>query len=133
MDTATVTDSASRGSVTTVCTASPPPPGSHFSRVGWSHSDRISSNVSPPSVDRNRPPGSVPAYTTPGASAPAGCNCQTRSSEVPVSFGYFTGCCVGSSHVAPRSSEWKTDGPQWALSPPASTRGAAPRVSMPTE
>lgn len=132
VETATVTASGSRGSVITVCRPSPPPPGTHFPRLGCSHSGRTSSKESPRSVERNNAAGSVPAYTTPGASGPAGCSCQTRSREAPVSWGNFTAGAAGSRQVAPRSSELKTDGPQCALSPPASSRGTGPRRSTAT-
>ncbi len=50
-----------------------------------------------------------------------------------MSSGNFTAGLAGSVQVLPRSSEWKTEGPQWALSPPASSRGVGRRVSMATE
>ncbi len=132
VDTATVTARASRASVRTVCRPSPPPPGTHLERVGCSHSGRTSSKLSPRSSERYSAAGSVPAYTTSGSAA-AGCSCHTRSSEAPVSFGNFTAAFAGSVHVCPRSSEWKTDGPQCALSPPTRRRGEGPRVSIATE
>ncbi len=61
VDTATVTASRSRGSVSTVCSPSPPPPGTQRDRVGCSQSGRTSSNDSPRSSDRNSAAGSVPA------------------------------------------------------------------------
>lgn len=61
VETATVTAFGSRASVSTVCRPSPPPPGTHFDRVGCSHSGRTSSNVSPRSSERYSAAGSVPA------------------------------------------------------------------------
>ena len=72
--------SGSAGSGRTVCRHSPPPPGSQRGRWGWSHSPSTSSNVSPPSSERNSAAGSTPAHTVPGRSSPAGCSCHTRAS-----------------------------------------------------
>ncbi len=130
VDTATVTASGSAGSVSTVCRPSPPPPGIQALRVGCSHSGRTSSKDTPRSVERNSAAGSVPAYTTSGASGPAGCSCHTRSREAPVSRGKRTAGSAGSCQLAPRSSEVNTEGPQWELSPPTSSRGAGPRRSI---
>ncbi len=84
-------------------------------------------------MERNSAAGSVPAYTTPGASSPAGCNCQTRSSEAPVRSGKRTAGFEDSCQLAPRSSDHHTEGPQWLLSAPTSSRVRPPRRSMPTE
>ncbi len=61
VDTATVTDCGSRSSVRTVCSPSPPPPGTHWERVGCSQSGRTSSKLSPRSSERYSAAGSVPA------------------------------------------------------------------------
>ena len=83
-----------------------------------------SSNVTPPSVDFHSADGCAPAYTTPGWPAGAGWICQTRSREASASAGKPIEPSGGSAQVAPRSSEWKTAGPQCSLVPP---RTAGPR------
>src|SRR5215203_2492898 len=56
---ATVTRSDA-GSGRTVCTAPPPPPGSHVFRCGWSQRPRTSSNEQPPSMLRQSECGILP-------------------------------------------------------------------------
>ena len=67
----------SSGWTRTVCRHSPPPPGCHCGRCGWSHSPRTSEKVRPPSSLRNSAAGSTPAYRTsarrPGPAPAARC------------------------------------------------------------
>ena len=53
--------SGSSGWTSTVCRHSPPPPGCHCGRCGWSHSPRTSEKLRPPSSLRNSAAGSTPA------------------------------------------------------------------------
>src|SRR5215207_9936485 len=133
VDIATLSREGSDGCGSTVWIACPPKPAPQSLRCGWSHSPRTSSKVTPPSADFHSDEGCAPAYTTPGWSAGAGWICQTRSSDASASAGKPIEPSGGSFQVLPRSSLWKTAGPQCSLVPPVNRRGRSPRVSIPTE
>jgi hypothetical protein len=82
-----------------------------------SHSDLTSDHVSPRSLERNSPPGIVPAQSTFGSSAPPASSVQTCCSfqSGPVAFsgcgGYVGVAC--SSHVLPWSFERLIFTPKW--------------------
>src|SRR3954447_26148896 len=120
------------GSGRTVCTAPPPPPGSHVGRCGWFHSPLTNSKERPPSVLRHSECGSHPAHTTSGRSAVSGRSCHTRASAAPASSGKRIAPCSVSCQAAPRSSDHMTVGPQWPYWMPARIRGSGPRVSTET-
>src|SRR5882724_3775104 len=68
---------------------SPPAPGCHLGPVPWPRSPASSCQVVPPSLVRNSPASSTPAYTVSG-SVSDGSRCQTRLNS--------QGCCVPSYH-----------------------------------
>src|SRR5216117_592666 len=67
----------------------PPAPGCHLGPVPWPRRPASSCHVVPPSLVRNRPASSTPAYTVSG-SVSDGSRCQTRLNS--------QGCCVPSYH-----------------------------------
>src|SRR5207237_8531648 len=67
----------------------PPAPGCHFGPVPWPRSPGSSCHVLPPSLVRNNPASSTPAYAVSG-SVREGSRCQTRLNS--------QGCCVPSYH-----------------------------------
>src|SRR5258705_7011697 len=67
----------------------PPAPGCHIGPVPWPRSPASSCQVVPPSLERNRPASSTPAYAVSG-SVCDGSRCQTRLNS--------QGCCVPSYH-----------------------------------
>src|SRR5204862_1580992 len=90
------------------------PPPNQFARSGRSHKARTSSQLLPPSSDRNSPPGNVPTHSRPGWSAPPYSSAQMSLSVAGVgglpspvatvaSAGYAGD--ARSSHVAPASGE----------------------------
>src|SRR5258706_13106717 len=72
-------------------------------------------HVTPPSAERNRPGGDVPAYQTPGSDACAGESQNTLSTERPTSPSAAflnMGGCFASAQVLPPSCERNTVGPR---------------------
>src|SRR5258705_13549661 len=67
----------------------PPAPGCHWGPVPCPRNPASSCHVVPPSLERNSPASSTPAYTVSG-SAREGSRCQTRLNS--------QGCCVPSYH-----------------------------------
>src|SRR2546430_10757634 len=67
----------------------PPAPGCHLGPVPWPRSPGSSCHVLPPSLVRNNPASSTPAYAVSG-SVRDGSRCQTRLNS--------HGCCVPSYH-----------------------------------
>src|SRR3954451_4084134 len=67
---------------------------------------------------------------TSGRSAGPGASCQMRASDAPVSLGKARAACSSSVHVAPRSSERRSTGPQWLLTDPVHRRVLPERESM---
>src|SRR6266571_5914575 len=77
------------GSSRMVCRHIPPAPGCHLGPVPWPRSPASSCHVLPPSLVRNSPASSTPAYAVSG-SVSDGSRCQTRLNS--------QGCCVPSYH-----------------------------------
>src|SRR6266550_5973262 len=77
------------GSSSTVWRHIPPAPGCHLGPVPWPRSPGSSCHVLPPSLERNSPASSTPAYTASGFVSD-GSRCQTRLNS--------QGCCVPSYH-----------------------------------
>src|SRR5574339_702425 len=68
----------------------------------------------PPSAERNRPCGEVPAYQTPGSLACPGVSQNVWSTLRPLPSAFFVkaGGCFDSFHVRPRSVDRKMVGPR---------------------
>src|SRR6476469_9758694 len=94
---------------------SPPAPGPHSGRLGWFLRPSTCSHVEPPSVLRNRPAGSTPAYRP---SSPA-VTFQTLATFGPSSP--YVSPSLEWVQVAPRSSLRKTAAPYHGLPAPANS------------
>src|SRR5262245_54686491 len=103
------------GSSRIECKNSPPPPGVHRGRCGWSYRPRTSDQVSPASCDTNKPAGSTPQYITSGSSGRARLICQTFLREAPESAGNFIWASLGLVQVLPKSSLDRKNVPQKLL------------------
>src|SRR5262249_62155177 len=103
------------GSSRIECKNSPPPPGVHRGRCGWSYRPRTSDQVSPASCDTNNAAGSTPQYITSGSSAPAKLICQTFLREAPEAAGNFILGSLGLVQVLPKSFPDRQNVPQKLL------------------
>ncbi len=90
-------------------------------------------HVTPPSSERNRPCGDVPAYQTPGSLAWPGVSQKVWSTLRPLPSAFFVnaGGCFASFQVRPRSVERKIVGPRCPVFAAASSvrpsRGSSTR------
>ena len=81
-------------------------------------------HVAPPSSERNRPCGEVPAYHTSGSAAGPGMSQKVWSTARPVRGSAVlakAGGRAASFHVRPKSVERKTVGPKWPVLAAASS------------
>ena len=116
---------ASRGSTRIECSLGPSgvpswSPPHHALRIGCALKPATPSHVAPPSAERNRPCGDVPAHQTPGCDAWPGVSQNVWSTTRPLS-GANAGGVAASFHVRPPSVERNTVGPRWPVRAAASS------------
>src|SRR5262249_14913966 len=103
------------GSSRIECRNSPPFPGVHRGRCGWSYRPRTRDHVSPASCDTNNAAGSTPQYSTSGSSGRPRLICHTFLSETPESAGNFIWASLGLVQLLPKSSLDRKKVPQKLL------------------
>src|SRR6185437_15166195 len=107
----------SRGSMLIECVSCPSgvPKLAHFEYMGLSLKPATGCQRSPPSSERKRPAGDVPAYQVPRSDECPGVSqntrCTARASS-PLAACRKAGGCAASFQVRPRSVERKTVGPR---------------------
>ena len=115
----------SRGSTITECIFGPSgvpswSPPHHALRCGCALKPATPFHVAPPSSERNKPCGDVPAYQTPGCEACPGVSQNVWSTTRPLS-GAKAGGAAASFHVRPPSCERNTVGPRCPVRAAASS------------
>ena len=118
--------SGSRGSTRIECSLGPSgvpswSPPHHALRCGCSLKPSTPVHVAPPSSERNRPCGDVPAYQTPGSRRVARRRARTCDRRCARCRRLNAGGRAASFQVRPRSVERKTVGPRWPVRAAASS------------